>query len=141
MLRVSGRMMVTATTTVLLLAVTALASGCGADSDDAAKSGSASSDASKTTSLEDLPPATYEVKIVDGQPDGGPTVIKAEQGQHVLLKVSSDADHEVHLHGYDIARDVTAGEGAELDFVAKDSGSFEFEIEDTGALLATLEIR
>ena len=41
--------------------------------------------------------------------------------------MSSDAEHEIHLHGYDIARDAAPGKPARYRFKADVEGVFEIE--------------
>jgi hypothetical protein len=50
------------------------------------------------------------------------------------------SDH-VHLHGYDIVRDVAPGRPAVIRFRATTAGRFEVELEDRGLQIAELEVR
>lgn len=54
---------------------------------------------------------------------GGPT-IRVTQGDRVELVWSSDEGVELHLHGYDLALQVPAGEPAVLAFAAAVAGRF-----------------
>lgn len=54
---------------------------------------------------------------------GGPT-IRATQGDRVELAWTSDEAVELHLHGYDLALQVPAGELAVLAFTAAVAGRF-----------------
>jgi heme/copper-type cytochrome/quinol oxidase subunit 2 len=68
-----------------------------------------------------------------------PNEISVGKGDRVRLRITSDEPLEFHLHGYDLAKDVEAGEPTELPFDATITGRFEMENEQTheelGALL------
>ena len=68
-----------------------------------------------------------------------PNEITVREDDRVRLRITSDAPLEFHLHGYDLAKEVEAGEPAELPFDATITGRFEIENEQTheelGALL------
>jgi len=58
------------------------------------------------------------VSVTGGEVTPKPARVKVPTGRTVLLRVTSDVADEVHVHGYDLKRDVTAGGTATLDFVA-----------------------
>ena len=86
-------------------------------------------------------PRTITIRVVGGRPVGGIARPKIEQGEKVLLVVRSDTADEVHLHGYDLSREVAAGGTARIAFVAKVPGRFEVELENSGTQLAELTVR
>jgi len=49
------------------------------------------------------------IKIVGGQPQGGVADLEFSDGEDVRFEVDSDTADEVHVHGYDIGKDVEAG--------------------------------
>ena len=53
-----------------------------------------------------------------------PGTVQVSQDDTVTLKVQSDAEGSVHLHGYDIEKEVTPGEVAEFVFVADATGRY-----------------
>ena len=55
-----------------------------------------------------------------------------------LLRVSSNVPDHVHLHGYDIMRDVGPGQPAQIAFRATIPGTVEAELEDSGVQIATI---
>ena len=57
-----------------------------------------------------------------------------------MLVVTSDVADEVHLHGYDISRDVAAGGTARIAFRATIPGRFEVELEDRGVQIADMTV-
>jgi hypothetical protein len=82
--------------------------------------------------------ATIEIK--DGQAVGGVQDLEFSQGDDIRFKVESDADWEIHFHGYDIAKDVKAGGSVEYDVPATIPGVFEVEIEDTATQIAEITV-
>lgn len=67
--------------------------------------------------------------------------ITVRQGETVAFRVRHDTDEEVHVHGYDISRDLPAGETVTVRFEAGITGIFEIELEGSHTLLARLEVR
>jgi hypothetical protein len=74
-----------------------------------------------------------------GKPVGGITEISVEEGEEVRFKVQSAVADEVHMHGYDIMKDVKAGGSVSFDFPATLEGIFEAELE--GRKEQILELR
>jgi hypothetical protein len=72
-------------------------------------------------------PDSEHIRIKRGKVVGGPQDIKVTKGDHVRIVVSSDAHDEVHLHGYDIEKEVEPGQPAQLNFIADIEGIFEIE--------------
>jgi hypothetical protein len=72
----------------------------------------------------------------------GATVVKLRyaKGETVRFRVRSPADEEVHIHGYDIKKDVKAGETANVSFKATIDGIFEIEFEDAAKQIAELRV-
>ena len=56
----------------------------------------------------------------------------------MIVIVNSDVSDHVHLHGYDVTRDVGPGKPARLAFRATIVGTVEVELEDRGVPLATI---
>lgn len=84
---------------------------------------------------------TIVVTVRRGRPQGGiqrPTVRK---GEKVVLVIRTDAGEQVHLHGYDLERDVAPGTPVRIPFTASLPGRFELELHHPDALLAVIEVR
>ena len=64
-----------------------------------------------------------------------------QKNDRVVLVITSDVADEVHLHGYDVTRDVSAGGTVRLPFTASLPGRFEVELEDRGAQIADLTVQ
>jgi hypothetical protein len=86
-----------------------------------------SDDSSKTTSNTDGKVTTIVIK--HGKPVGGIADLTYNEGEQVRFKVDSDVSDEVHMHGYDIMKDVKAGGSVSFDFPATLEGVFEAELE------------
>jgi hypothetical protein len=92
----------------------------------------------KTTTTREPKVATIEIK--DGAPVGGVQDLSFDAGESIRFDVSSDAAWEIHLHGYDIAKDVEAGGTAKFDVPAEIEGVFEVEIEETATHIAEVTV-
>lgn len=86
-----------------------------------------SDDSSKTTSNTGGKVTTIVIK--SGKPVGGIADLTYNKGEQVRFKVDSDVSDEVHMHGYDIMKDVKAGGSVSFDFPATIEGVFEAELE------------
>ena len=97
----------------------------------------------RTTTTRPKPPGPTTVRIVvrDGRVLGGLRRARLEQGERAVLVVQADVSDHVHLHGYDIMRDVSPGSPARLRFRANIPGRFEVELEDRKLQIAQLEVR
>jgi hypothetical protein len=84
-------------------------------------------DSSKTTSNTEGRVTTIVIK--HGKPVGGIADLTYNEGEQVRFKVDSDVSDEVHMHGYDIMKDVKAGGSVSFDFPATIEGVFEAELE------------
>jgi len=74
-------------------------------------------------------------------PDPGRKVEVATD-DHVHISVTSDHADEVHVHGYDIEKEVTAGGTVTIDFTADIPGQFEVEAHKLSpSLLFTLVVK
>ena len=66
--------------------------------------------------------------------------IRVDKGETVRFRVRAPEDEEVHVHGYDISRDVAAGETEKISFKATIDGIFEIEFEHSGTQIASLRV-
>jgi plastocyanin len=85
-------------------------------------------------------PQVKKIQIKGGEAVGGLAEINASKGDTVRFQVSTDEDHEIHLHGYDIPKDATPTKPANFQLKATETGIFEIEIEDTGTQIAELKV-
>jgi len=82
------------------------------------------SDSSATTTK-----GVTTIVIKNGEPVGGIAQLTYNKGEEVRFEVDSDVSDEVHMHGYDIMKDVKAGGSVSFDFPATVEGVFEAELE------------
>jgi hypothetical protein len=83
------------------------------------------------------PTPTPEPPLLDGS-----KVVKLEftEGDTVKFRVVSDVPEEVHIHGYDIAKDLEPGKVTTVSFPASITGIFEIEYEGAGKQIAELRV-
>jgi hypothetical protein len=86
-------------------------------------------------------PTMIRVVVVNGAPKGGIVRETVDKGDRVVLVVRSDVSDHVHLHGYDIMRDVSPGRTARLPFRATIPGRFEVELEDLAVQIADITVQ
>jgi cytoskeletal protein RodZ len=97
------------------------------------------SDESTSTSGATVP-ASQTINVVNGQPQGGVKTVSFKKNDQVVLKVNSDVADEIHVHGYDLMKDVEKGGSVTFNFKATIEGRFEVELEDAGTQIANLEV-
>jgi hypothetical protein len=95
----------------------------------------------ETTTPEATRSVVVRVAVRGGSPQGGIVRETARKGDRVVLQVRSDEADEVHVHGYDLYRDVAPGAPARLAFVADVPGRFAVELHHHGTQIAELTIR
>src|SRR3954454_9666197 len=74
--------------------------------------GGGSDDNTKTAS------GPQTVTVVNGKPQGGVKTITYKKGDTVDLTVTSDTADELHIHGYDLHKDVEKGGSVHFSFPA-----------------------
>jgi hypothetical protein len=105
-----------------------------------ATAGNTSASASPSTSSSGT---TVEVVIADGKVTPDPSrKVEVATGDQVHVSVTSDHPDEVHVHGYDIEKEVSAGGTVTIDFTADIPGQFEVEAHHfSPSLLFTLVVK
>ena len=86
-------------------------------------------------------PRFTRVVVAGGQPRGGVKRIRVNAGERVRLIFQSDVADHVHIHGYDLQKDVGPGKNARFNFKATIEGSFEIELEERAIEIASLSVR
>jgi hypothetical protein len=66
--------------------------------------------------------------------------LRFDKGDTVRFRVRAPKDEEVHIHGYDIKKDVKGGETENVSFKATIDGIFEIEFEDSATQIAELRV-
>jgi len=85
-------------------------------------------------------PTARTINVRGGKPRGGVQTLRYRQGQTVNLVITSDTADEVHVHGYDITKQVAAGGRARVRFKADAAGIFEIETHHSGEQIASLRV-
>lgn len=93
-----------------------------------------------TTTTAPAQPATPTIRIEGGKPVGGVEAIEVSKGDQVRFTVRSDVADEIHVHGYDLMKDVAAGGSVSFAFKATIDGKFEIELENAGEQIAALTV-
>ncbi|WP_433322942.1 hypothetical protein [Spirillospora sp. CA-294931] len=94
----------------------------------ASPSASASSEVAVTVAV-----SGGKVRTADGR-------VKARLGQTVAIVITSDAEDEFHLHGYDRTARLEPGRPATVRLVADKPGVFEAELHHSGARVFELQV-
>jgi hypothetical protein len=133
---------------VLAVAVSVAVVMCGgcASGDNGGSSASGSTSASSAASSSEGPTENAKPDEITVAVRGGVVIppthrVPIAKGSQVQLMVTSDVDDEVHIHGYNIEKPVSAGETVTIDFTADQSGLFEVETHESNLQLLQLEVR
>lgn len=129
---------------VLLIAGTIVLAGCGGGSKNSAPATTAASTTTATatsTTAAAAAPVTIRVVVKGGKPVGGIQHATAKKGQKVAIVVHSDVADEVHVHGYDLHKDVDAGGTVRIAFPATITGVFEAELESRKLQIVELTVK
>ncbi len=93
-----------------------------------------------TTTPKPATPAAPVVLVRGGKPSGGVKKLSFKGGDEIRFSVSSDVADEVHVHGYDLMKDVKAGGTVSFAFKGDIEGVFEVELEGAGVQIASLKV-
>ena len=85
-------------------------------------------------------PRPKVVRYRDGAALGGRERLEFERGETVRFSVASDVAEKIHLHGYDLYREVPAGGRARFAFKADIEGIFEVEMHGSAVQVAELRV-
>ncbi len=85
-------------------------------------------------------PAVPQIVVRGLQPQGGVKELVFRKGDTIRFAVVSDQPEEVHLHGYDVAREVAPGRPAVFAVPARIEGIFEAELEHSGTQIAKVTV-
>ncbi len=115
-------------------------SGGGDETDKAAEATTTpSATASGTAEATATPTAKPKPKPPLLQAGKEPT-LSIDQGDTVRFRVRHGEAEEVHIHGYDIKKELAANETADVSFEASIPGIFEIELEHSGTPLGRLKV-
>jgi hypothetical protein len=105
--------------------------------------GTTGSDTSGTETATEpaAPPAPPTVRVVDAKPQGGIKKLSFDKGDQIRFRVVSDTADEIHVHGYDLMKDVAKGGSVTFSFKGSIDGRFVVELEDHGEQIAELDVQ
>ena len=136
---------------VMLAAVAASVialAGCGGDDGTDAVTTTETVATAPTTDTTATTPTTPDaqakvitIRVVGGVPQGGIQRPTIDQGDKFVLVVRTDSGEAVHLHGYNIEKEIVPGTPLRLPFTANIAGRFELELHPPDTLLAVLEVK
>jgi hypothetical protein len=66
--------------------------------------------------------------------------LRFTEGETIRFRVRADTTDHVHVHGYDLMKDVEPGRTVTFSFPASITGIFEVELEDAGEEIARLRV-
>jgi hypothetical protein len=128
---------------IAVVAIVAFSAG-GADEQDAGPAAgtatpTATTEASPGEAATPQPTATPRPKppLVTGE---GVKQLSFREGDTVRFRVRSSEPEEVHVHGYDIAKDLEPGKTVTIAFKATITGIFEIEYEHSARQIAELKV-
>jgi hypothetical protein len=129
---------------VAMLTVAAL-SACGDDgSDETTAQGTTATGQAKTApesgTATTQAPKPETIVVRNAKPVGGVAELEYSAGDDVRFQVRSDVADEVHVHGYDVSKEVPAGGTITFSFTADIEGIFEVELEERGEQIAELRV-
>ena len=123
--------------------------GCGVNDEPASAPTTADSGAQTTQSgvteitepeQPEPEPEPAQILVRDGKPVGGVARLEYKRGERIRFAVFSDTADEVHVHGFDLAKDVAANGSVRFDFEADIEGVYEVELEGAHVQIAELRI-
>lgn len=80
------------------------------------------------------------VRVVNAKPEGGVKKLEFTKGDQVRFTVVSDTADEIHVHGYDLMKDVEKGGSVSFSFKGSIDGRFVVELEDHKQQIAELDV-
>jgi hypothetical protein len=108
----------------------------------AATQSTESTDTSPTTTATEpaAAPAPPTVRVVDAKPQGGVKKLTFKKGDQIRFRIVSDTADEIHVHGYDLMKDVAKGGSVTFSFKGSIDGRFVVELEGHGEQIAELDV-
>jgi len=119
---------------VLLLALAALAGLAACGGSDSGGSDNGGNSITENTN------AVPTIVVKNGEPVGGVQELEYNAGDQIRFEVDSDVADEIHVHGYDLMKDVPVGGTVSFSFPAEIEGIFEVELEGRKEQIAELRV-
>lgn len=84
---------------------------------------------------------SFNLQIKDKKLVVGTETITVKEGNLITLKITSDQDGELHLHGYDQSVNLQKDKTVELSFKANLTGHFGYELEESKTEIGAIEVQ
>jgi Cupredoxin-like domain len=82
---------------------------------------------------------TFDLAVREGAMT--PDEVEVEEGDHLRLRLTSEEPLQVHIHDYDLQRELAPGKPVTLSFEADLTGRFEIEDHESEELLGVLLVQ
>ena len=132
---------------IAIVAVVVLAGGGDDGSGDSGEQAAATATPSATAEPQEASPQETETPTPEPTPKPPPllragkvTELKFKEGDTVRFRVRSDTDEEIHVHAYDIEREVPAGKTITVAFKATITGIVEIEFHGSEEQIGQLTV-
>jgi len=132
---------------IAVVAIIVLTAGGGSDEDgqDSADTATtATPTATPSAAGEESTPTPTPTRTPKPQPPllvaGKVAKLRFKEGDTVRFRVRHDAPEHIHVHGYDIMKDIEPGKTATVAFKGDITGIFEIEFEDSAQQIAELRV-
>jgi hypothetical protein len=143
-----GRIAIVAGAVVALIVAFVVASGSGGNDKSSTQAATTPAGpapttpgtASTTATPAPAAPAAPVIEVVGAKPQGGIQRLKFHHGDTIRFTVHSDTADEIHVHGYDVHKDVAKGGRVTFTIPAKIEGRFVVELERHATQIAELEV-
>jgi hypothetical protein len=93
-----------------------------------------------TTATQPPAPVPPTVRVVNAKPQGGIQKLNFNKGDQINFRVVSDTADEIHVHGYDLMKNVPKGGSVTFSFKGSIDGRFVVELEGHGEQIAELDV-
>ena len=143
----SGRQRFTFLAIAALIAVVAVVVLADSSEDDSEPSQTAATATATPTPTESAPASAEETPTPTPTPkplpllqSGKVTELEFTEGETIRFRVRSQEPEEIHVHCYDITRDVPAGRTVTVSFKASITGICEVEFHNSGEPIGELKV-
>jgi uncharacterized lipoprotein YajG len=138
----------------LAVAAVVLLAGCGGSSNGSSNAGSSAvpsvsattappgvsvTTPTPTTTADDA--QVIAITLAHGTVTGVQPRTDVKRGTRVRISITSDVAEVLHVHGYELEKDVAAGQATQLEFVADTPGVFEVELHKSDKVLTRLQVQ
>jgi len=84
-------------------------------------------------------PNVFDIVVRKGKLETG-AAISVRKGDDVTLHITTDAEDEFHLDGYELDTKISPARSASLQFKASSTGRFEYQLRQNNQKLGVLEV-